>query len=65
MNTFALLHNGQIVIVSNNFSDGYSVRPLNSTFESATQQNLFSKVLFKDVVVVDTNMAVINQYQKV
>lgn len=65
MNTFALLHNGQIVIVSNNFPDGYSVRPLNSTFESATQQNLFSKVLFKDVVVVDTNMAVINQYQKV
>ncbi len=63
MNYFALLTNGQTMIVSSNHSDGYIVRPLDSTFESATQQNLFLNVKFEEVVCVDTNMSVINIYK--
>ncbi len=63
MNYFALLTNGQTMIVSNDHSDGYTVRPVDSTFESATQQQLFLRVKFEEVVCVDTNMAVINHFK--
>ena len=64
MNNYALLKNGQIMIISNNRSDGYTVRPIDSTFESAEKNHLFKNVSFDDVVVVDSNMAVINSYKK-
>ncbi len=64
MNNYALLKNGKITIISNNRSNGYTVRPIDSTFESAEQNNLFTNVSFDDVVVVDSNMVVINSYKK-
>jgi len=63
MNYFALLTNGKTMIVSSDHSDGYTVRPLDSTFESATQQQLFLRVKFEEVLCVDTNMVVINHYK--
>lgn len=61
---YALLKTGEVLYVTGSSVNGYVLRPTDMTFEAADKHNLFRTVSYDDVIVVDTNLEVINLHKR-
>lgn len=59
---YVLLKDGRVLVICNDIENGYLARPLKTTFQDCIDRNLFVEVKHDDVVVVDTNLSVIDYH---